>query len=371
MTKGLYVHIPFCKGKCAYCNFCSGVFSESTQKQYFQKLWQEINSQSPNHKISSIFFGGGTPTAVNPVFLAKTLNRIKKRFDVLKSAEITLEANPETVTAENLGILKNAGFNRISYGAQSFEDETLKKLGRRHNSLKIFEAVELAKACGFDNVSVDLILGASPLNKLVFENGVNKLLDLGVVHLSVYILMLEEGTLLYQKVKNKDVSIASEEAVAKEYAYVQSFLEKLRLKQYEISNFAKKGYECRHNQNYWERGEYLAFGASAHGFNQNVRWENASDVQKYIALPVSKLAVSSENLGQTDKIVETIMLALRTTMGLNLEHIKNLGFDVLTEKGDEVQNLKNAGLIEIKNGFLRITPKNFVVSNSIILKLIP
>jgi oxygen-independent coproporphyrinogen-3 oxidase len=183
--------------------------------------------------------------------------------------------------------------------------------------------------------------------------------------------MLEEGTLLYQKVKNQDVSIVSEEEVAKEYAYVQTFLEKLGLKQYEISNFAKKGYECRHNQNYWERGEYLAFGASAHGFNQNVRWENASDVQKYIALPVSKLAVATEKLGQTDKIVETIMLALRTTKGLNLEHIKNLGFDVLKEKGGEIRDLKNAGLIEIKNGFLRITPKNFVVSNSIILKLIP
>ena len=373
MTKscGVYVHIPFCKSRCAYCSFCSSVYNREVEQQYFQKLFAEIDNVIPKHTISSIFFGGGTPSVVKPENICLSLNKIFKKFDVETSAEITLEANPGTVTEECLKKYCLAGFNRISFGGQSFDEIALKKLGRTHSVKQIFEAVEMAKTAGFDNINLDLILGAEPLNHKSFVENIKKCKSLGVTHLSVYILMLENGTRLFEEVENKTKTVLSDEDVTKDYLFVQTALKNLGFIQYEISNFALIGKECQHNLNYWKCGNYYGFGASAHRFLNGIREENVADVHQYTNLPIDNITLNQEILTKQDKITEFIMLGLRTTKGVCLKTLVDLGYDIQKEKQGQLKVLLGKKMVQIKDGFLRICPKNFVLSNQIILKLIP
>lgn len=367
---GLYVHIPFCNSKCKYCSFASSVQNKTVQNKYFEKLNQEILAYKPDKKIKSIFFGGGTPSAVSEDMLYQTLETIKTHFDVSSDAEITLEANPNSVDKHKLNIYKQAGFNRISYGVQSFEDETLKILGRTHSAQEAFEAVEMAKNAGFKNISIDLIIGVKSLDKEVFAQSILKMKKLGITHISVYILMLEEGTKLFQEVKSGKLTPLSEEEVVEEYLFVQQALEDFGFCQYEISNFALNVQACLHNENYWNSGEYYGFGLSAHSYLNGVRSENTSSLQKYLSLPVQNLAIFKETLGCEEKITEKIMLSLRTVRGLNLKELKELGQDILKEKEFAVKKLIKNNMIEIENGYLKIVKDKFVVSNQIILELI-
>lgn len=366
---GLYVHVPFCNSKCKYCSFASSVQNEKVQKKYFEKLNQEILSSTANKHINSIFFGGGTPSAVNANFICQTLETIKKRFNVLGDAEITLEANPNSVDKQKLLVYKDAGFNRISFGVQSFEDETLKLLGRTHSSQDAFQAVKMAKEAGFNNISIDLIIGAKALDKNYFEKCIKKMKHLGVTHISVYILMIEEGTKLFEEVKT-GLKVLSEEEIEFEYRFVQKVLENLGFKQYEISNFALSGFECKHNQNYWNTGEYYGFGLSSHSYLNGIRAENISNLTDYLNLPLEVLVAEKETIGKEEKITEKIMLSLRTTKGLNLEELKQMGFDILKEKKVAIQNLLHNNMIVLENHYLKILKNKFIVSNQIILELI-
>lgn len=367
---GLYVHVPFCNSKCKYCSFASSVQNEKVQKKYFEKLNQEISESLANKTIKTIFFGGGTPSAVNEELVCQTLKTITTHFDVSNDLEITLEANPNSVDKHKLNTYKQAGFNRISFGVQSFEDETLKLLGRTHMVSDAFSAVELAKSVGFDNISIDLIIGARQLNKEVFGKSILKMKDLGVTHISVYILMIEKGTRLFDEVKSGKLTPLSEEEVTKEYLYVQNTLENLEFCQYEISNFALKGKECKHNQNYWDCGEYYGFGLSSHSYLDDIRAENTSFLDDYLNLPIKNLVAFKEELGKNEKITEKIMLSLRTVKGLNLKELENMGHDILKEKESIIKALGKNNMIKVENGFLKIEKDKFVVSNQIILELI-
>ena len=367
---GVYVHVPFCSSKCKYCSFASSVQNGDGQNKYFQKLNQEILVSPANKHIKTIFFGGGTPSAVRADLLEQTLKNITTHFDVSNDAEITLEANPNSVDKNKLKIYKQAGFNRISFGVQSFEDETLKVLGRTHLASDAFSAVEMAKSVGFDNISVDLIIGARQLNKEVFEKSILKMKDLGVTHISVYILMIEEGTRLFEEVKCGKLTPLNEEEVTKEYLYVQNALENLGFCQYEISNFALKGKECKHNQNYWDCGQYYGFGLSSHSYLDDIRAENRSFLDDYLRFPIQNLVAFKEELGKNEKITEKIMLSLRTTNGLNLKELKDMGHDILKEKEAIIKRLEKNNMIKVENGFLKIEKDKFVVSNQIILELI-
>ena len=367
---GVYVHVPFCSSKCKYCSFASSVQNGDVKKKYFQKLNQEILATPANKHVKTIFFGGGTPSAVNENMLCQTLEIIKIHFNVLDNAEITLEANPNSVDKYKLKKYKQAGFNRISYGVQSFEDETLKLLGRTHLASDVFCAVEMAKSVGFDNISIDLIIGARPLNKEVFEKSILKMKTLGITHISVYILMLEVGTRLFEEVKCGKLTPLGEEEITKEYRYVQNTLENIGFCQYEISNFALKGKVCQHNQNYWDCGEYYGFGLSSHSYLDEIRAENVSSLDDYLRFPIQNLVAFKENLGKNEKITEKIMLSLRTVKGLNLQELENMGHDILKEKESIIKALEENNMIKVENGFLKIEKDKFVVSNQIILELI-
>ena len=368
---GIYVHIPFCKNKCAYCNFCSGTFSETLQEKYFQKLWQEILHFKTEKKITSIFFGGGTPSAVKSDYIIRTLNVIFKNFIVDNNAEITLEANPGTVKLQSLTAYKVAGFNRISFGGQSFDEETLKKLGRVHSAEEIFEAVSMAKQAGFENIGIDVIIGANTINQENFIDSVKRCKKLGVKHFSVYMLMLEKNTPLCQQVISGKTRVLDEREVASDYRFVQITLPKEGFLQYEISNFSQNGFQCRHNQNYWHAGQYKGFGVSSHSYVDDLRAENTSNLEEYLALDIEKLNVSQDYVTTHKKIIEKIMLSLRTTKGLCLEELKKLGYNLKVEKRAVLDTLINTNFVQEKDGFVKISPQNFVVSNAIILKLIP
>lgn len=368
---GIYVHIPFCKSKCKYCSFVSGVHSCESQKKYFENLKQEIQATEIKEKITSIFFGGGTPSSVESGYVCEILSQLKQQYKIQKNAEISLECNPNSANIEKLSAYKNAGFNRISFGGQSFDDNTLKILGRKHNANQIFEAIDLAKNAGFDNINLDLILGVNSLDEN-FEKNIIQLKNSGLTHISCYMLILEKGTPLYTEVKEKNVKILTDEEVISDYYKVIKILEKNGFMQYEISNFSLKNYQCKHNLNYWSCGQYQGFGLSAHSYVKNIRYANTSKLEEFNKLPFSlkNIRLKNQKISRNKQIEEYIMLALRTSKGIKLEKLKSLSYDILEEKQKEIAELLKNKAIKITKTNIRITQKYLVLSNQIILKLI-
>ena len=367
---GIYIHIPFCAAKCKYCTFVSSPQSAEVQKKYFESLWQEIDACPHKRRIATIFFGGGTPSIVNPALLCQTLEKIKAKFDIAEDAEITLEANPNAISLEKLKSLHAAGFNRISFGVQSFEDDVLQKLGRTHTAAQGFFAIEMAKNAGFDNINIDLILGASCLNRKCFSASIYRAKTLGVSHISVYMLQLERGAPLFQEVQSGKTSVLGDEEVVDDYLFAQKTLENCGFMQYEISNFALCGRQCKHNLNYWQMGEYLAFGISAHAFVENKRIANIATLENYLQNPLAQENFDVQRVSKAQWLEEFIMLSLRLEKGLDLEKLKNFGVDLIKEKNEIIENLIKNNLILIKNNFLKIFPQYFCVSNAIICELI-
>lgn len=393
---GIYIHIPFCDSKCSYCNFVSGIYNETIKKLYFDALKNEIVSDyflCKQNQISSIYFGGGTPSSVNPKYIVDTLKNIRKTYLIKENAEISIECNPCSVDLKKLKNFKNAGFNRISFGAQSFDDEVLELLGRRHQVSDIFNAVQMALNAGFENIGIDLIIGLKKINISNFEQNILKLKNYGLKHISVYMLIIEKNTKLYSQVQNGSIKPLSDDESVSEYNKIFKILKNLRFNRYEISNFALNGYECKHNQNYWECGEYLSFGISAHSYIQGKRIENTSNISKYIEffdnnkkekpekfLSKSKFNIEEnkqksiyniEILTQRQKIEEYIMLSLRTKKGINLFELECLGFNIFVEKANEINMLLSKNIIRKTPTNLFVNEKHFGVLNQIILKLLP
>lgn len=367
---GIYVHIPFCESKCKYCSFVSFCQKQEVQSAYFFALKNEIENTKIDKKITSIYFGGGTPSAVKSNLICETLELIKSKFEILNSAEVTIECNPNSVDEKKLKAYKTAGFNRISFGGQSFDDEVLKTLGRVHKSKQIFEAVELAKKCGFENISIDLILGVKKFENL--GKNVAKLKDLGLTHISAYMLMLEDGTVFFDEVKSKKTFVLSEDESVIEYNKAVKVFSKLGFSRYEISNFAVKDFESKHNQNYWNSGEYYGFGLSSHSYVNGERFFNTASLQKYLQANFEKKSQieGREKLSQNQKIEEYVMLSLRTKNGIEIAKLKSLGCDILTSKKNELEFLQNLNMIKITKTNIKITANNFGVCSQIILKLI-
>lgn len=369
---GIYVHIPFCQSKCFYCNFVSNIYDENIKEKYFANLQNEIldNNLGKQKNVTSIYFGGGTPSSVNEKFIIKTLQALKKSFQINDDAEISIECNPNSVDLKKLTAYKEAGFTRISFGAQSFNDEVLVLLGRKHKSSHIFDSVQMANKVGY-NISIDLIIGITEIDYKNFVANIEKLKNLGLKHISVYMLMLEEKTKLYNDFKNKKFNPLSEDKSVRQYNDTVKILKNLGFDRYEISNFALSGYDCKHNLNYWNSGEYLGFGVASHSYINRKRIENSSDIQKYINTSDKSQIKKMENLINAQIIEENIMLSLRTKSGINLKLLKNLGFDILKEKANEINFLAKNNLITVTSENLFVNEDYFGVVNSIILKLIP
>ena len=282
---GLYIHIPFCKKKCDYCDFISFANRNNMIEKYINAVKCEINSYSnykEEYEIKTIYFGGGTPSYIESKYIVDILNNIKNKFTVLKNAEITIEINPGTVDRKKLEDYIGSGINRVSFGLQSVDDKLLKNIGRIHNFEDFLYSYNLAKEVGFKNINVDLMIGLPTQNIQDIEKSLNKLIELSPEHISVYSLILEEGTPLEIKVKNKELYIPSDVQERNMYWKVKEELEKNGYIHYEISNFSKIGYESKHNVSCWKQEEYIGIGVAAHSYINNKRYSNTDNLEEYI-----------------------------------------------------------------------------------------
>jgi len=371
----LYIHIPFCKRKCNYCDFYSIVASENLISRYIDSLIQEmkIYSRKYDFKINTIYIGGGTPSILNPEYIRIIVKNIRKYFKSIPEPEFTIEANPESVNKEFLETLKKCGVNRLSMGIQSFNDKLLKIAGRLASREIIDEKINLVKKMNFINWSADLIYGLPYQHLKDFEYDLDTIINYNPSHISLYALTIEKGTNFFSLYREKQEIFPSDDEVSEMYFLANEFLEKNKYYRYEISNFAPKGYECKHNLAYWNLRDYLGLGASAVSTINNTRWKNESDVNKYIKyLKENKLPLSNmTKLTKKEKIQEFIMLQLRLRKGLDLKILKQqYEIDLLKQKFSEIEEFIKAGLIKLQKNRIFLTIKGIIVSNSVISALI-
>lgn len=278
----LYLHIPFCIKKCAYCDFLSGPADKAKMRSYFEALIREIRAcgDFPEYVVTSVFLGGGTPSVLPGQWIEQIMDEVKNHFKIHPEAEITTEANPGTVDKEKMECYRRAGFNRISFGCQSTDDQELRKLGRIHTWKDFLEGYQLARETGFQNINVDLMSGLPGQNVASWEKSLKRVAELGAEHISAYSLILEEGTPFYDMQDQLD--LPDEESERQMYERTAEILKKYDFEQYEISNYARPGYACRHNIGYWTGREYLGLGLGASSLIKNCRFHNTSDMELYV-----------------------------------------------------------------------------------------
>ena len=321
---GIYIHVPFCRRKCIYCAFYS-VALLSRKQDYLDALRYEIEqtlNYLPSRNIDTVYFGGGTPTLLSISEIESILTKIRRHYSLSPDAEITIEANPEQLHKTYLKDLLSLGINRISIGVQSFNNDTLRFLGRRHSAEEALEAVHLATAAGFDNISIDLIYGISQRQAGEWEADVRTAMGLSITHLSCYALTKEENTLLWRKISQQQLPEIDEDLANKEFHQLLQCCRENGFEQYEISNFARNGHVSRHNSAYWTGEPYLGLGPSAHSFDGRSRKWNVSDLSQYIDdIATGHFSGDSETLSLDDQYNEYVMLGLRTAKGIDLKKI--------------------------------------------------
>ena len=372
----LYIHIPFCNSKCAYCNFVSGVGTPTQKARYTANLLDEIRMRAkefnPRYEIVTIYIGGGTPSCMPPKTISTILNEIYSKFTVRNQAEITLEVNPESVTLEKVVEYVRAGVNRISMGLQCIEPSILALMNRKH-TLKDFEnAVEAFRNAGINNISADIILGYPNQTLSYVANTVNKLIEMDIPHISAYMLQVEDGTALAQSITNKKLVVPTEKETIMMYQNVVKLLHGAGYIRYEVSNFAKPGFRSKHNQVYWDRGEYLGLGLSSHSFVDGVRFANFENMVKYAErIENGKIPVESvDRVSITDAKEEYIMLKLRLESGIDFDEYKKLfNEDFYEKKYEKISELIKLKLLKIEENHLKSTDAGFLVLNRIILEL--
>lgn len=322
---GIYIHIPFCRKACHYCNFHFST-THSHKQRVVAAIVKEIELRKnylPSKKIESIYLGGGTPSILSQSELDSIFNEIYKYFDVVGEAEITLEANPDDLNAARLDELKKSPINRLSIGVQSFRDEDLQWMNRAHSAKEALESIKLAKQIGFESLSIDLIYGTPNLTNKAWENNILQAIDLGVNHISSYCLTVESKTALSHFIEKGKIEQLSEEQASQQFDILIETLEQNGFEQYEISNFAKEGKYAVHNTNYWMNKPYLGIGPSAHSFNQNERsWNIANNIVYAEAIEKNELPLETEVLSVANKLNEYVMTSLRTKWGCDLEYIE-------------------------------------------------
>lgn len=324
---GLYIHVPFCKSKCVYCGFYS-IVNHREMERFLSALSEEISlrkEESAGKAIRTVYFGGGTPSLLQPSQLQHILDNIHRHYDIDPDAEITIEANPEQLTSDYCKELKTLGFNRISIGIQSFHDEILQFLGRKHTAKEAMQAVENAHKAGFDNISIDLIYGVNERDNTLWLKELETAFTLPIRHFSAYALTVEENSLLYRRIRQHKTVEPDEDLASVQYTILTEMVEKSALAQYEVSNFAVKGWESRHNSAYWKRIPYLGLGPAAHSFDGKHRSWNAPTLSDYFAqIGQRKPFHERETLTDTDRYNEYLLLRLRTRAGIDLREMEAL-----------------------------------------------
>ena len=362
----IYVHVPFCKARCKYCAFSSCVNSDLISA-YLTRLEQEIASAKlgGDNKISTIFLGGGTPSVLGVQNISRIFSALKNKFDLSAVSEITLECNPESVSAELFDALVNVGVNRVSFGLQSVNDGTLKAIGRLHDFDGFLSALDTCRKHGITNVNADLILGL-PESSADFCHSVDVVSTLPLTHVSVYALEIHPDTPFADYCQTHFPH--TEDELADLYDYACAKLSTSGFTRYEISNFAKSGYACRHNLNYWQEGRYYGFGPSASGFVGNVRYRNVYDVSTYVS---SFNAVEqSEIISARDEQSEFVMLSLRLSGGFSLSRFsERFGVDFFS-RFPQATRLANLGMLSFNGDVVRIPDDKIYVCNSILADLV-
>lgn len=366
---GIYIHIPFCRQKCYYCDFYKTVNSSLTGK-FLAILKQEAvirKNYLEGEPVRTIYFGGGTPSVLSPDELLFVLEFLHANFQVLPDAEITFEANPDDLTPAYLQVLKNAGINRLSIGIQAFQDNHLKKMNRRHNAQQAFDAVEYAASAGFSNLSVDLIYGLPDLTEEQWKESLTRVFQLPVVHLSAYHLTYHEGTPFFTWLKKGTLKELSEKESVKQFNLLLDEAGKAGFEQYEISNFARNEIYSKHNTAYWTGEKYLGLGPSAHSYNGDSRQWNISHIESYIrGIENHTSFFEEEQLAENDKYNEYVLTRIRTKWGISEYEIQDrFGEEKAKFVRKEAEKYIHSGKMSEQNGIFTFTRKGLFVSDDI------
>jgi oxygen-independent coproporphyrinogen-3 oxidase len=366
---GIYIHIPFCRQKCYYCDFYKTVNTNQTDT-FISTLEKETvlrKSYISEEKVKTIYFGGGTPSVLTEKQLSAVFKFLHEYFSVVPDAEITFEANPDDLTKEYLQMLKNTGINRLSIGIQSFQNEHLKKMNRRHNAEQAIKSIEIAASVGFSNLSADLIYGLPGLTLQEWESSLQQIFRLPVVHLSAYHLTYHQGTPFYTWLKKGTLRELSENESIEQFNLLIDEAEKAGFEQYEISNFARNEQYSKHNSAYWTGEKYLGLGPSAHSFNGDSRRWNIAHLDRYIhGIENNTKWFEEEILSENDRFNEYILTRLRTKWGISVQEIaKRFGLKYARLVEKEAAKYLLSGKMKEQNGIFTLTRKGLFVSDDL------
>lgn len=364
---GIYVHIPFCKKKCDYCDFISYCNKDNLIEKYVEAMKKEIESQNIKPEITTIYIGGGTPSYIDSKYIIQIINKIKEK-NVSPNAEITIEVNPGTVTMEKLEDYRSCGINRISIGLQSTNNTLLKEIGRIHDFKQFLETYKMAKKVGFKNINVDLMLGLPNQRIKDLKESLEQILKLKPKHVSVYSLIVEDGTPIANKIEKGELQLPDEELERNMYWFVKNTLELNGYKHYEISNFAKKGYESKHNLNCWNQKEYIGIGVAAHSYRDITRYSNTENIEEYIKNvnneEFNKNKIIHEVQKEDDAKKEFMLLGLRKIDGIKISDFKNkFGDNPIYLYRNELKKLIDEKLLIIDNNDIRLSNKGIDLAN--------
>lgn len=364
---GIYIHIPFCIKKCEYCDFVSYCNKEKYVPQYINALKKEIkNNINKEYKITTIYIGGGTPSSIEENYIADIIETIKlnmndENLKEFKNVEVTIEVNPGTVTEKKLETYKKIGINRLSIGLQETHDELLKSIGRIHTYEEFLKTYNLARKIGFNNINVDLMIALPNQTIQDIKENLEKIIKLNPEHISVYSLILEEGTPFYNKYNENKIRLPDEELERNMYWYVKNTLENNGYIHYEISNFSKKGFESKHNMNCWNQEEYLGFGVAAHSYNNKIRYSNTNSIEEYIK-GSNKIIHEKQTLEDMQK--EYMLLGLRKIEGINIQKFKNkFAQNPIFIFKEQLSKLVDEELIIVDGNEIKLTNKGLDLAN--------
>lgn len=382
MHAGIYIHIPFCRSRCSYCDFATGTYEGELAEHYVSSViteianWSEVESPLA---ADTIYFGGGTPSLLTPLQIERILRAVHDRFEVIEGAEVTMEMNPASVSSSNelsnqkLREFRRLDINRASFGAQTFDDRELRQLGRTHSSADIPSTFQRLREAGFENVNFDLIAGLPGQTLAGWKRNLDEALKLRSDHLSLYLLDVHEGTPLADQIRSRMRPQPDDDLAGEMYELMLDEVSAAGYEHYEISNFCLPGFQSRHNTKYWNGAAYYGFGCSAHSYDgRRRRWANERDVAKYVDLIEHQRSpvVERTDLNEEDARSESIFLGLRLMRGLNLEdYRRRFGSDLQDRYEMDLHRLVDAGLIEIDEGLMRLTRRGALLSNEVFAAL--
>ncbi|WP_041090641.1 radical SAM family heme chaperone HemW [Jeotgalibacillus soli] len=370
MTTAAYIHIPFCHHICHYCDFNKVFLKNQPVDQYIEQLAQEMKMRvsKSDQPFTSIFVGGGTPTALSAAQLEQLCVSIKETLSFNEEIEYTFEANPGDLSMDKIKILKDHGVNRLSFGVQSFNDELLEKIGRNHRAIDVKRSIEDAQIAGFTNISIDLIYSLPTQTLKDFEHTIDHALALDLPHYSGYSLIVEPKTVFYNLLRKGKLPLPGEDIEASMYELLMEKMEAHGRKQYEISNFARPGYESKHNLVYWDNDEYYGFGGGAHGYVNGIRYSNIGPVKKYMdSIYAGQLPTMHEHpVTKNEKMEEEMFLGLRKIEGVSLSRFKER-FDLSVQDlfGESIAEMTSKGWLETKDDRMRLTKQGRYLGNEV------